>query len=185
MSLSANSPSKEYIYAGGKVVATEESANPSTVILPRNLGVFFSGDTWRLDYDGDNEWSEAPPDKLYQPYGISGDIGVAGDWNGSGTSKIGVFRIEGGVGKWYLDINGNGIWNGDGVDKIVFAFGQPDDKPVVGDWNGSGSSKIGVFRITGGLGSWLVDYDGNALWEGTDHIYSFGQSGDQPVVGKW
>ncbi|MEK6325152.1 MAG: hypothetical protein AABN33_26225, partial [Acidobacteriota bacterium] len=190
MSLSPGGPSKEYIYAGGRLVATEEPTNTSTVILPRQLGVFFT-DNWRLDHNGNNVWDGTPTDKLYQPFGISGDIAVAGDWTGNGISKIGVFRIESGLGKWYLDINGNGIWNGDvpGGDKIVL-FGQEGDKPVVGNWNGiGGTSKIGVFRKEGQVTRWYLDLNGNSLWDGDvpggDKIVLFGVEGDVPVAGDW
>ena len=36
-----------------------------------------------------------------------GGIPVTGDWNGDGTTKIGVF-IDG---RWFLDLNGNGVWD--------------------------------------------------------------------------
>ena len=54
--------------------------------------------------------------------------------------KIGVFRN----GTWYLDMNGNDSWD-PGTDAII-SFGMAGDIPVVGDWNGSGTTKIGVFR---------------------------------------
>jgi hypothetical protein len=56
----------------------------------------------------------------------------------------------------------------------------------VGDWNGSGTKKIGVFRSSSG-GFWVLDYNGNFQWDGTsiDRAYNFGLSGDTPVVGKW
>ena len=79
---------------------------------------------------------------------MAGDIPVVGDWNGSGTTKIGVFRN----GMWYLDTNGNNTWNA-GVDAAI-PFGMAGDIPVVGDWNGSGTTKIGVFRN----GIWYLRY---------------------------
>ena len=92
-------------------------------------------------------------------------------------AQIGVFRD----GEWFLDANGNGVWDGAPTD-IYYAFGLPGDIPVVGDWNGDGITKIGIFR--GGF--WWLDYNGNGVWdEGIDKFIVFGQSGDKPVAGDW
>jgi hypothetical protein len=69
---------------------------------------------------------------------------VAGDWNGSGTDKAGVFRN----GWWLLDYNGNGVWDGELIDRMV-AFGWAGATPVVGDWNGNGRTKIGIYAQRG------------------------------------
>ena len=66
------------------------------------------------------------------PFGIAGDLAVAGDWTGSGKSRIGVFRPS--TGYWYLDINGNGTWDGCAVDSCLGPFGLKGDLPVVGQW---------------------------------------------------
>jgi hypothetical protein len=55
---------------------------------------------------------------------------VIGDWNGTGISKIGVFRPA--TGEWFLDANGNGKWD-DGID-LYLSYGEPGDVPVVGKW---------------------------------------------------
>ena len=56
------------------------------------------------------------------------------------------------------------------------------DIPVVGDWNGDGKTKIGVFRS----GNWYLDSNGNNSWDaGSDAAYVFGMAGDIPVVGDW
>ncbi|NJM13806.1 MAG: hypothetical protein HC889_19895, partial [Synechococcaceae cyanobacterium SM1_2_3] len=40
-----------------------------------------------------------------------------------------------GPGTWYLDYNGNGAWDGCGVDRCyVGSFGQAGDWPVAGKW---------------------------------------------------
>ena len=40
-------------------------------------------------------------------FGMPGAVPVTGDWDGSGTTKIGVFLD----GLWFLDLNGNGAWD--------------------------------------------------------------------------
>jgi 6-phosphogluconolactonase (cycloisomerase 2 family) len=100
------------------------------------------------------------------------------DFNPPSAAAIGVFR----EGSWYLDFNGNDVWDGCGTDLCV-AFGSPGDVPVVGDWNGNGVAKIGVFRN----GWWYLDLNGNGVWDGcgTDLCVAFGSPGDIPVVGDW
>jgi hypothetical protein len=54
------------------------------------------------------------------------------------------------------------------------------DIPVVGDWNGDGTAKIGIFR----KGMWLLDSDrSHQFWD--SKVISWGEVGDIPVVGDW
>ena len=110
-------------------------------------------------------------------YGVSSDIPVVGDWDGSGVKRLGVFRN----GTWILDTNGNGVL--DAADKTV-AFGQAGDLPVVGDWNGTGRMKLGLFR----QGTFILDLSGHLTGIATglaDSSFPFGQPGDLPVAGDW
>jgi hypothetical protein len=43
------------------------------------------------------------------------------------------------------------------------AFGSPSELPVVGDWDATGSSKIGLFRPA--TGEWFLDRNGNGQWD--------------------
>jgi hypothetical protein len=109
---------------------------------------------------------------------------VVGDWNGDGTTKLGLFRPS--TGQWFLDADGNKSWNSCPSDRCIEAFGAPGDRPVVGDWNGSGKSSIGVFRPS--TGEWFLDFNDNGIWDGCDSDScgtSFGAEGDIPIVGKW
>jgi hypothetical protein len=64
----------------------------------------------------------------------------------------------------------------------VVRFGIAGDKPVVGDWNGSGDDKVGVFRN----GVWYLDINGSDTWDnGVDSVLRFGIAGDRPVTGRW
>jgi hypothetical protein len=98
---------------------------------------------------------------------------VTGDWDGSGRLRIGVFR----KGWWYLDLNGNGFWDGPNVDRLV-QYGQEGDYPVVGDWDLTGRLHIGVFR----KGTWFVDADGDFAPGAGDRRFVFGMDGDIPVM---
>lgn len=123
-------------------------------------------------------------------FGSPGDTPVAGDWDGTGVIRIGVFRCTPGfVCAWYIDMNNNGTWDGPTIDSVFF-FGSPGDIPVVGDWNGDGKSKIGVFRCPAGAAQcqWYLqlsttgDRSYNAA---TVTTALYGVPGDLPVVNNW
>ncbi len=169
------------VSAGKSAPVTITLSNPNPV--QTSIGVFLNG-VWFIDANGDGVWDPAV-DTTYH-FGKAGDIPVVGDWNGDGKAKIGVFRITAaGQGVWLLDMDGNGTWNS-AVD-ARHVFGHTGDIPVVGDWNGDGKGKIGVFRITAaGQGVWFLDIDGNGtLNTAVDARYVFGHTGDIPVVGDW
>jgi len=127
------------------------------------------------------------------------DIPVTGDWSGSGTSKIGLYRPS--TGTWFLDYNGNGIFDGPTVDRQYQYGGLPGDIPVVGDWNGTGFSKVGLFRagslfilnssgsgsFTGGTSDQVFGFGGLTGCTGLPGIYSTEPAGscDIPVTGDW
>ncbi|MDQ6701513.1 MAG: SBBP repeat-containing protein [Acidobacteriota bacterium] len=113
-------------------------------------------------------------------FGLPTDIPVVADWNGTGTSKGGVFRD----GTWFIDLNGNGRWDGVAGGDQTFVFGQAGDRPVVGDWDGTGTIKAGYFRN----GVFTLDLSGHLQGKPTgkaDISFAFGSPGDQPVVGDW
>jgi uncharacterized repeat protein (TIGR01451 family) len=127
----------------------------------------------------------------------TGDIAVSGDWSGTGTAKIGLYRPS--TGAWFLDYNGNGVYDGPAVDRQYQYGGLPGDIPVVGDWNGSGFSKVGIFR-QGFL--WILTTTGTGTFSSSDAVFGFGGltgcvtlpypynvepagSCDIPVVGDW
>ncbi|HEY7559650.1 MAG TPA: fibronectin type III domain-containing protein [Candidatus Binatia bacterium] len=98
-----------------------------------HLGLFRpSTGQWFLEYNGNRSWNGCGKDRCIGSFGVPGDRPVTGDWNGSGKSKIGVFRPS--TGQWMLDFNGNGTWDGCGVDVCVTSFGVAGDIPVAGKW---------------------------------------------------
>ena len=139
---------------------------------------------WFVDRNGNRQWDGCAVDGCYAGFGQAGDLPVAGDWNGTGFAKIGIFRN----GQWYLDANGNGAWDGCGVERCL-NFGQSGDLPVAGNWDGGSQAGVGVFRN----GTWYLDYNGNGAWDGCQQdggqdqcLYnSFGQAGDLPAAGDW
>ena len=150
---------------------------------PSEVGVFRQGYSWLLDANGNRVFDGAGPGQDYYYANFisaqTGDIPVVGDWSGSGTTKIGIYRPSGG--QWFLDVNGNGVYD---AGDVTYNFGGiAGDKPVVGDWSGSGTSKIGIFR-SGFF--WLLDYNGNGTFDNGDQAFAFGGiGGDVPVTGDW
>jgi hypothetical protein len=58
-------------------------------------------------------------------------------------------------------------------------FGNPGDRPVIGDWDGNGTATIGVVRN----GTWyLANSDAATV---ADLTFVYGNPGDTPVVGDW
>jgi len=219
-----------------------------------NIGIFRgSQGLFALDENGNNAF-DLPGDRLVQPFGQPGDIPVAGDWDGTGVIRIGVYRPANG--HWYLDLNNNGHWDGAAPNlDLDIQFGAPSatcvpttsaglaacqDIPIVGDWNGSGISKLGIFRngqffldnaaptaagahtsfttfnfgqpgdipvaanwngaCTSSVsqnppcpdqigvfrrGTWFVNATGDGVFHAGDPVYTFGQASDIPVVGNW
>ena len=55
---------------------------------------------------------------------------------------------------------------------------------MLGDWNGDGRTKVGIYRS--GVGMFAEDYNGNLTWDnGVDRAGVFGAAGSTPVVGDW
>jgi hypothetical protein len=139
---------------------------------------------WHLDIDGDGDFEGCDADACVRVFGAPGDLPVTGDWNGDGKTKIGVFRPA--LGEWLLDLDGDGQDEGKSCAGECIAFGAAGDLPVVGDWDGNGVDKIGVFRPS--TGEWFLDLNGDGKWNGCKVdlcLGPFGRPGDLPVVGKW
>ena len=182
-SITASQPGNTNFFAAANTI---QSFTVTSTILPSQepgeVGVFRGGNQWLLDANNDHVYIGPPQDKYYVNFlaaPAAGDIPVVGDWNGSGNTKIGIYRPS--TGQWFLDYNGNGVF--DAGDKTYSFGGIAGDKPVVGDWSGSGTSKIGIFR-SGYF--WLLDYNGDGTFDNGDQAFAFGGiAGDVPVVGDW
>jgi hypothetical protein len=107
--------------------------------------------------------------------GLSGQVGVSGDFNGDGIDTTGSFS--------------DGVWKVRDVNFPVrnFApktinFGQAGDLPVVGDWNGDGIDTPGVYRPS--QGQFLLT-NSTATNPSVELTITFGLNGDLPVGGDW
>ena len=170
------------------------------VNLYEKMGVFRTG-AWYVDRNGNGNWDGCTVEGCLGPFGgYAQDKPVTGDWNGSGATKIGIYRRDPvhNLSYWYLD-NGNGQWDGCGTfptqDLCLGSFGgYAQDIPITGDWNGSGTTKIGIYRRdpVHNLSYWYLDND-NGQWDGCGTfptqdlcLGSFGgYAQDIPVTGDW
>ena len=116
--------------------------------------------------------SRPPPGCRKIVFGIPSDRPVAGDWNGDGTSEVGVYRPS--AGAFYLRA-------ADGTHAVAL-LGDSDDLPVTGDWNGDRVTDVGVFdQSTATFGLRVVDAKGQ-VWTASVQL---GAAWDLPVTGDW
>ncbi|MGD0873218.1 MAG: hypothetical protein ABSB88_27045, partial [Bryobacteraceae bacterium] len=123
------------------------------------------------------------------------DAAIVGDWTGSGSTKVGVFRCPAsGVCTWYLSsatqtaatlVPSANLYNP--ATTLVYSYGLPGDQPVANNWSGTVKvDQIGVFRcLASGVCSWIVENVGDGVYRTSDPVYSFGLTGDIAVVGDW
>jgi hypothetical protein len=112
-------------------------------------------------------------------FGNPSDVPLAGDFNGDGCDTLSIYRPS--QQRFYI-VNQLGENDGGlGAADYSFLFGNPGDKPVVGDWDGDGIDEIGLHRETTGL-----FYYRNTLTTGVaDGQFFFGNPGDRFVAGDW
>ena len=123
---------------------------------PEAVGVYDNAGTWAL-------WNGISVDIV--GFGWPNTEPVVGDWDGDGTTEVGIYNTGG---------NNFLIQTDSGFDLI--GLGWEGVTPVVGDWNGDGSDDVGVYD---NMGTW-------ALWNGASaDIVGFGWPGTEPVVGDW
>jgi hypothetical protein len=112
-------------------------------------------------------------DRVFQ-FGKAGQQPVAGDWNGNGTTTIGVFTD----GVWQLDLDGSGHWSSS--DKQA-TFGAAGDVAYVGDFNGDGLADLAVLRD----GVLIIDSNGNHELDSSDQRISAGSAEGAVVIGDF
>jgi hypothetical protein len=112
-------------------------------------------------------------------FGNPGDIPLAGDFNGDGCDTVSIYRPS--EGRVFI-INKLGANDGGlGAAELSYYFGNPGDKPFVGDFNRNGIETVGLHRETTGL-----VYFRNSHTQGiADNQFYFGDPGDRLVAGDW
>jgi hypothetical protein len=121
----------------------------------------------------------------YTYLGFAGDVPVAGDWNGDGIDNAGVYTPSGTYGGLWTLVNQNipspaytYVWYGI----------PPGTRPVVGDWNGSGDTTVGLQQPnpTTGVSAFLLkNQNESGPAPTTDPAFFYGIPTDQPLAGNW
>ena len=146
----------------------------------------YVGTSFFIDLNGNHLWNgNAGGDRSTNFAASFGPgIPVIGNWDGVGGDEVGVF-----VGNtFYLDLNGNGIWNGTAGGDIASAFAAgvaPGGTPFACDLDADGDDDIG--KVVGT--TFFVDLNGNHIWNGNaggDRSTNFAIGGvGTPDVGVW
>jgi hypothetical protein len=112
-------------------------------------------------------------------FGNPSDIPLAGDFDGNGCDSLSIYRPS--EQRFYI-VNQLGANNGGlGPAQFSFIFGDPGDKPFVGDFDGDGIDEVGLHRESTGF-----VYYRNTLDTGiASNQFFFGDPGDRFVSGDW
>jgi hypothetical protein len=104
-------------------------------------GILFDPVTWTGSSVDQGTFTVLNPDGTTSDlaaFGLPGATPLAADFNGDGRAELAVFRD----GVWFIDLNGNGIWD---EDDLWAKLGDEGDQAVAGDWDGDGKADIGIF----------------------------------------
>ena len=88
---------------------------------------------------------------------------------------------------WTIDTMDRGQWTVVSTTKTKIArltrdaFDIAGAKQLAGDFNGDGRDELALFKA----GEWLLDINGDGVWDEGDLWASLGKSGDEPIIGDW
>jgi hypothetical protein len=112
-------------------------------------------------------------------FGDPGDIPITGDFNGNGCDTVSIYRPS--ESRVFI-INELGANEGGlGAAEFDYYFGNPGDKPFVGDFSGNGTDTVGLHRESTGL-----VYFRNSHTQGiADNQFIYGDPDDRLITGDW
>lgn len=159
--------SKEYIYAGSRLLAVEDgNANAAP---PADLAVWrpSTGTWWVM---GGGQGSQ----QVSAQWGAVNDQPVPGDYDGDGKTDFSVFRPDNNAhtGTWYVLYSSSNSWTS-------FIFGIESDMVVPADYDGDGKTDAAVWRATDGFWYIYRSSDGGVTY------MPFGSNGDVPSPGDY
>jgi hypothetical protein len=112
-------------------------------------------------------------------FGNPGDFPISGDFDKDGCDTVSIFRPA--EQRFYV-INELGSRDaGLGRADFSFIFGNPGDKPFVGDFDNDGVDTIGLHRESTGL----VYFRNSNSTGVADNEFIYGDPGDKIVAGDW
>jgi len=153
--------SKEYIYAGSRLLAVEDKN--ATAAPPADLAIFrpSTGGWWVLNSSGQGYVAQA--------WGVTGDKPVEGDYDGDGKTDFAIFHPVDGSWQVFQTSTSSGYG---------FQFGVDSDEPVQADYDGDGKTDFAIFRKdSSSNGVWYIRKSSN----GSVMIQQWGLDTDTPV----
>lgn len=112
-------------------------------------------------------------------FGNPGDIPITGDFNGDGCATVSIYRP---ANQTFYIINKLGANDGElGAAQFSYVFGDPGDKPFVGDFDGDGIETVGLHRESTGL----VYFRNSHTQGNAESQFIYGDPGDRLIAGDW
>jgi hypothetical protein len=112
-------------------------------------------------------------------FGDPGDVPIAGDFDNDGFDTVSIYRPSN---QTFYIINKLGAGDGGlGAADTSYVFGDPGDKPFVGDFDGDGVETVGLHREPTGL----VYFRNSHTQGNADSQFIFGDPGDRLIAGDW
>jgi len=112
-------------------------------------------------------------------FGNPGDFPLAGDFNNDGCDTVSIYRPSQ---QRIFIINKLGENNGGlGEADFSYLFGNPGDKPFVGDFNGNGTDTVGLHRESSGF----MYFRNSNTTGNAENQFFFGNPGDRLIAGDW
>jgi hypothetical protein len=112
-------------------------------------------------------------------FGDPGDVPLAGDFDDDGCDTVSIYRPS--ESRVFV-INELGSDDGGlGAADFSYVFGNPGDKPFVGDFDGDGVDTVGLHRESTGL----VYFRNSNTQGNADAQFIYGDPGDKIMAGKW
>ena len=152
--------SKEYIYAGSRMLAVEDAnANAAP---PADLAVWRPSTGFWYVLGG-----VVGSQQIAFQWGGPGDEAAPGDYDGDGKTDFSVFRRSNQT--WYVSNSSNGT-----TTEKVFG-GATDDKLAQADYDGDGRTDVAVYRANTGF--WYITRSSDQA----SYAAQFGTAGDIPT----
>ncbi len=147
--------SKEYVYAGSRMLAVEDAnANASP---PADLAV------WRPSTGYWYVLGGTGSQQIFFQWGAANDTPVPGDYDGDSKTDFSVFRPS--TGTWYIQRSSDNS-------SFSYAFGQSGDRVAQADYDSDGKTDAAVYRD----GWWYIQRSS----DGGLSSYNFGLASDTP-----
>lgn len=161
--------SKEYIYAGSRMLAVEDAG--ASALPPADLAVWRPSDGKWYVLNSLNQWTVQQWGSINA--GAGSDIPVPGDYDGDGRTDFSVFRPNNDT--WYIINSSDSATSG-----YPFGSTAAGDKPAPADYDGDGRTDAAVYRPPTGaqtIGSWYIINSSGV----SSPAPQLGAGGDAPV----